>query len=166
MDIGRVPGKIGILPEYRRGYRNPPGANGPCWAIRERERGRPRAGSAPPSPCPNWTRRRGAAPPFPSLSLPAFPPPSRSRKGRNPTPTRRRIPPPRRANKGRPASPLLLYIQGQGAPLDTQVDHKDLSQPCAVPPSTIIHLGHTVAVLRRSPATVASSTSSPRHCAD
>ena len=61
--------------------------------------------------------------------------------------------------KGRPASPLLLYIRGQGHPRT----HKliiDLSQPCAVPPSTIIHLGHTVVVLRRSPATVASSTSS------
>src|SRR3954468_15655395 len=27
-------------------------------------------------------------------------------------------------------------------------------QPCAVPPSTIFHLGHIVAVLRRSPASV------------
>ena len=29
-----------------------------------------------------------------------------------------------------------------------------VSYPCAVPPSTILHLGHIVAVLRRSPATV------------
>ena len=27
-------------------------------------------------------------------------------------------------------------------------------EPCAVPPSTIFHLGHIVAVLRRSPASV------------
>ena len=26
------------------------------------------------------------------------------------------------AHKGRPASPLLLYIRGQGAPLDTTID--------------------------------------------
>ena len=44
LDIGRVPGKIRILPEYQRGYRNPPEANGPCWAIREREG---RGGTAP-----------------------------------------------------------------------------------------------------------------------
>ena len=30
MDIGSVLGEIGILPEYREGYRNPPGA---IWAI-------------------------------------------------------------------------------------------------------------------------------------
>ena len=30
LDIGSVPGEIGILPEYREGYRNPPGA---IWAI-------------------------------------------------------------------------------------------------------------------------------------
>ena len=35
-----------------------------------------------------------------------------------------------------------------------------------MPPSTIIHLVHIVAVLRRSPTTVASSTSSPRRRAD
>ena len=35
-----------------------------------------------------------------------------------------------------------------------------------MPPSTIIHLGHIVAVLRRSPALVTSSTSSPRRRAD
>ena len=30
LDIGSVPGEIGILPEYREGYRTPPGA---IWAI-------------------------------------------------------------------------------------------------------------------------------------
>ena len=38
--------------------------------------------------------------------------------------------------------------------------------PCAVPPSTDFHLGHIVAVLRRSPAPVASSRWSPRRRAD
>ena len=83
----------------------------------------------------------------------------------NPTPTRRRIPPLLGAHQGRPASPLLLYIRGRGAPKDTQVD---CSKPCVVPPSTIIHLDHIVAVFRRSPASVATSSPSwsPRHCAD
>ena len=35
-----------------------------------------------------------------------------------------------------------------------------------MPPSTIIHLGHIVAVLRRSPASVASSSPSSRRRAD
>ena len=35
-----------------------------------------------------------------------------------------------------------------------------------MPPSTIIHLGHIVAVRRRSPASVASSTPAPRRRAD
>ena len=35
-----------------------------------------------------------------------------------------------------------------------------------MPPSIIIHLGHIVAVLRRSPASVASSSPSSRHRAD
>src|SRR3989337_4406174 len=35
-----------------------------------------------------------------------------------------------------------------------------------MPPSTIIHLDHIVAVLRRSPASVATSSSSPRRRAD
>ena len=35
-----------------------------------------------------------------------------------------------------------------------------------MPPSTIIHLGYIVAVLRRSPASVASSSPSSRHRAD
>ena len=63
---------------------------------------------------------------------------------------------------GQPSA-LLLYIRGQGAPKDTQVE---LFQPCAVPPSTETHLGHTVAVLRRSPAPVTSSYPSPRRRAD
>ena len=51
-------------------------------------------------------------------------------------------------------SPSLLYIRGQGAPQNTQVDLWIVPYPCAVPPSTIFHLGHIVAVLRRSHASV------------
>ena len=49
---------------------------------------------------------------------------------------------------------MLLYIRGQGEPLDTQVDLRDRSLAVCGAPSTILHLGHNVAVLRRSPATV------------
>ena len=38
--------------------------------------------------------------------------------------------------------------------MDTQVDHRDRSLAVCGAPSTILHLGHIVAVLRRSPATV------------
>ena len=65
MDIGNVPGEIGILPEYRGVTGTPPGVIGPTWALREKRRagqGRPR----PPSPpSPNRTRKGGGAPPFP-----------------------------------------------------------------------------------------------------
>ena len=71
-----------------------------------------------------------------------------------------------RAKEGWPASPLLLYIRGRGHPIDTQVEQVDLFQPCAVPPSTVSHLGYIVAVLRRSPASVASSSPSSRRRAD
>ena len=51
-------------------------------------------------------------------------------------------------------SPLLLYIWGQGAPLDTTTIDRLIFYPCAVPPSTIVHLDNIIAVLRRSPASV------------
>ena len=55
---------------------------------------------------------------------------------------------------GRPHLPLLLYIRGQGAPLDTQVDPRDhILSRVRCPPSTTV-LDNIVAVLRRSPATV------------
>src|SRR3954471_12137558 len=62
-----------ILPECRRGYRNPPGE---VWALLGHE-GRERAapgGGAPPMRSPNWTRRGGAAPLSLSLSLSFLPP--------------------------------------------------------------------------------------------
>ena len=63
-----------------------------------------------------------------------------------------------------PPPPPLLYILRQGAPHE----HKliiDLLAVCGAP-STIIHLGHIVAVLRRSPTSVASSSPSSRCHAD
>ena len=72
MDIGIVPGEIGILPEYRGVTGTPLGVNGPIWVLVERERGgqgRPHA----PSPLGlNWTREGEAAPPF-LLPLPLLP---------------------------------------------------------------------------------------------
>src|SRR3954466_262909 len=85
------------------------------WALVERERGTARAGPRAPSPLVRIVLgERGAAPPFPSPSPPSFPPPSRSRKEGNPTPTRRRIPPPGAPSKGRPASPLAPLYTGAG----------------------------------------------------
>ena len=119
-----------------------------------------------PSPSdPNWTRKGGRRPPF--LLLLPLPFPLLVGVGKRGVllllgggllllarPT---------GPAGLP--PCSFIYGGRGHPRT----HKliiDLSQPCAVPPSTIIHLGHIVAVLRRSPATVASSTLSPRHHAD
>ena len=66
------------------------------------------------------------------------------------------------ARAGRP-SPLLLYIRGQGHPRT----HK-LIVPSRVrcPPTTIIQLDHIITVLRRSPASVATSSPSSHYRAD
>src|SRR3954468_2512346 len=84
-----------ILPECRRGYRNPPGE---VWALLGHE-GRERAapgGGAPPMRSPHWTRRGGGGPLSLSLSLSFLPPfPLLVGLGKgSPTPTRRRTPPP------------------------------------------------------------------------
>ena len=124
---GEVSDKTGVPEDYR----NPPGElMGHMGLSGERERdgqGRPRA----PSPSgPNWTRRGGRRPPF-LLPLP--------------------LPFPLLVGVGKrgvllllgggglllgapqgPAGlpPLLLYIRGQGAPLDTQVDPRDHILSC------------------------------------
>ena len=53
MDIGIVPGEIGILPEYREVTGTPRGVNGPTWAKREKRkeqgRRRPALGGGAPS---------------------------------------------------------------------------------------------------------------------
>ena len=60
MDIGSVPGEIGILPEYQGVTETLPGVIGPTWAIREKRRGGKRWAAPPPLPSPNRTRREGA----------------------------------------------------------------------------------------------------------
>ena len=90
------------------------GQHGPCG----RERRGPRAGRAPSPWESELDKERGGAPSFLPLFL-SFLPPSSFLVGLgkgSPTPTRRRTPPSLLgAPQGRPASPLLLYIRGQGA---------------------------------------------------
>src|SRR3954464_8006689 len=76
-----VPGEIGILSEYRGGYQNPPGVNGPHGPKVEKRRGGQGLAACPLPSSPNWTRRGGGAPLSLSLSL-SFPLPV------NPIPTR------------------------------------------------------------------------------
>ena len=55
------------------------------------------------------------------------------------------------------AGPPLLHsfiYGGRGHPIDTQVDLRIVPLPCAVPPSTIFHLGHIVAEFRQNLAPV------------
>ena len=70
--------KTGVL----EGYRNPPGeVMGLMGLSGERERGSQEGPRAPSPSGLNWTRRGGAAPPFPSPFSSFLPPPSRTRKG-------------------------------------------------------------------------------------
>ena len=80
MDIGSVPGEIGILPEYREGYGNPPGAKWAMMGLSGKEKRQPEMDRAPlPSLGPNRTRR-GGRPPF-RFSPSANPIPTRIPKG-------------------------------------------------------------------------------------
>ena len=55
-------------------YRNPPGELMGHMGLRGKERGAASMGRAPPPPSgPNWTRKGGRRPPFPSPSPPSFP---------------------------------------------------------------------------------------------
>ena len=91
------------------GLPEPPGGlmghSGPLWRTGEVARAGPRA---PPPLVRIGQGEGGGAPPFLPFSPSSFPPsPSPTRKGGSPTPPR----------------PLLLYIRGQGAPLETTTDH-------------------------------------------
>src|SRR4051812_9983967 len=115
------------------------------------ERGRPGQAARPLPPSPNRTRK-GGAPPFPLL-----PPPfllQQGKRGGSPTPGGSRTPP-GAPHGGRPHPPLPpLYTGAGGHPRTNKLIFVIVPQPCAVPPSTIFHLGHIVAVLRRSPVSV------------
>ena len=47
MDVGSVPGEIGILPEYREVTGTPRELNGPIWALVEIEGSKGSVGRAP-----------------------------------------------------------------------------------------------------------------------
>ena len=148
MDIGIVPGEIGILPEYREVI-GPPGRtigpSGPYWRRGERAT---REGRALPFPKPNWTRGRGRPPSFlPPLSPFPFPPVEERKRGGG------RIllglgvqveHPPGAPNLVGLLSPSLRYIHGQGHPNSTT---DNLLAVCSAP-STVYHLSHIVIVLR------------------
>ena len=108
------------------------------WALMGhtgKERKAPKGGRTPPHGLVRIGLGRGGAPFLPSPS--PFPFPTPTRKGGVLLPVGVGLPPWRALLLGRPAPPLLLYIQGQGAPLDTQVDLRDRSLSrvrCPPPP--------------------------------
>ena len=123
----------GLSNIYRstRGLPEPPGGYWASWALVAKREGRPRGGTPPPCPSPNWTRGGGGAPLLPSLLLLLPPSPYGNRKGRGANPTWSRTLPLGRATLGRPPPPSLLYIWGRGHPIDTQFD---LLAVCSAPP--------------------------------
>ena len=125
---------------------------GPYWALGERER---QAAPPPPQGLVQIGLGGGAAPP-PSFSslFPFLDSYSYYLEGGNPTPGGSRTPPRARHREGQPSPSSTPLYTGRGAPLgDTTIVPLDLLAVCGAP-SIIIHLGHTVAVLRRSPASV------------
>ena len=123
LDTGSVPGEIGILPEYREGYRNPPGRQMGLLGLSGEERGHPRGGTRPPLPQSELDKGRWRRPPLlpsPRLLLP--PSTSWNRKGRG-KPTWSRIAPPwARLSLGWPSPPPPFIYGGRGHPKDTTID--------------------------------------------
>ena len=130
-DFGKVPSDSGIFRSTGELREFVLGLNGPYG---KGEKGLKRWPHPSPWSGPNWTREGGRT--LPSFSFPL--PFSYSHKERrSPTPGGSRTPPLARPPPWPAASPLLLYIRGQGAPLDTQVDPRDhiLSRVrCPLPP--------------------------------
>ena len=123
MDIESVPGEIGILPEYREVTGTPREVYGPYWALVER-RGKEQGRGTPPQ-----AQSKLGGGPAPLSFLPpssSFPLPLQVGKGGVLLPVGIGLPPWVRLLllAGRTPS-LILYIRGQGAPLDTQVDPRD-----------------------------------------
>ena len=68
MDIGSVPGEIGILPGYREVTGTPREPYGPSWALVKRRKGQPKVAAPLPPPLVLLGLGEGGRPP--SLSLP------------------------------------------------------------------------------------------------
>ena len=74
MDIGSVPGEIGILPEYREVTGTPKEVNGPQWAFTEKRRVGQGRDARPVPLYSELDKEGGAARPFPSSPPPLSPP--------------------------------------------------------------------------------------------
>ena len=125
------------------------------WALMGhtgKERKASKGGRATPHNLVRIGLGKGGAPFL--LSPSPFPSPTPTRKGGVLLTVGVGLPPMARLSPWPAASPLLLYIRGQGGTPETQQLILEISLPCAVPPSTILHLDNTVAELRRSPASV------------
>ena len=104
------------------GYRDPPGSILGLMGLSGRRGGAARAAARPSPSSPNWTRRGAAAPFFLLLLSPFLPFSYSNKERRSPTPGGSSTSPLARPPWPAASPPLLLYIRGQGAPLDTQVD--------------------------------------------
>ena len=80
MDIGSVPGEIGILPEYWEVTGTPREPYGPSWALVERRKGQPKVAARLPPPLVLLGLGEVAGPPLP-LSPSGNPSPTRIGEG-------------------------------------------------------------------------------------
>ena len=69
MDTGSVPGEIGILPDYREGYQNPPGAKWANMGLSGKVKGLPHGLRASPLPLVLLGLGEVAGHPSPSFPL-------------------------------------------------------------------------------------------------
>ena len=69
MDIGSVPGEIGILPDYREVTGTPREPYGPSWALVERRKGQPKVAAPLPPPLVLLGLGEVAGHPSPSFPL-------------------------------------------------------------------------------------------------
>ena len=114
MDVGSVPGEIGILPEYREVTGTPRELNGPIWALVEIEGSKGSVGHAPQGPNRIGLGQGGRPPLSFSSSLFPSPSPTPTRKGWSPTPSGSRTPPLGAPLPGRPPPPLAPLYTGAG----------------------------------------------------
>ena len=113
-DIGKVPSDSGIFRSTGELREFVLGLNGPYG---KGEKGLKRWPHPSPWSGPNWTREGGRT--LPSFSFP-FPSPTPTRKGGVLLPVGVGLPPMARLSSWPAASPLLLYIRGQGGTPETQ----------------------------------------------